>query len=160
MPVYTARLDATSVSSAATLVQLNAPSNAALKILRAWASVCTVTSCALQVRLTRRTTAGTGTAFTPIRHDSFESSTSATATVNHSAEGTAGDVIIRDTFNVLNGYLYLPVPEERILNGYLYLPVPEERIVVPPGCALSLDLPVAPFNASSLNAGITWSERE
>jgi len=110
MPVYTARLDATSVSSAATLVQLNAPSNAALKILRAWASVCTVTSCALQVRL------------------------------------TAGDVIIRDTFNVLNGYLYLPVPEE--------------RIVVPPGCALSLDLPVAPFNASSLNAGITWSERE
>jgi len=56
MPVYTARLDATSVSSAATLVQLNAPSNAALKILRAWASVCTVTSCALQVRLTRRTT--------------------------------------------------------------------------------------------------------
>ena len=146
MPVYTARLDATSVSSAATLVQLNAPSNAALKILRAWASVCTVTSCALQVRLTRRTTAGTGTAFTPIRHDSFESSTSATATVNHSAEGTAGDVIIRDTFNVLNGYLYLPVPEE--------------RIVVPPGCALSLDLPVAPANASSLNAGITWSERE
>jgi|SRR3990167_934100 len=146
MPIYTARLDATSLSSAATAVQINAPSNAALKILRAWMSVCTVTSCALQVRLSRRTTGGTGTSFTPIRHDSFDVSTSATATVNHSVEGTLGDVIIRDTFNALNGFLYLPIPEE--------------RIVVPPGCALSLDLPVAPDNASSLNAGITWSERE
>jgi len=146
MPIYTSRLDATSVSSAATLVQVNAPSNAALKILRAWISVCTVSSCALQARLSRRTTGGTGTSFTPIRHDPWDVSTSATATVNHSAEGSLGDVIIRDTFNVLNGLLYLPIPEE--------------RIIVPPGCALSLDLPVAPDNASSLNAGITWSERE
>lgn len=31
------------------------------------------------------------------------------------AEGTDGDILWREGFNVLNGYKYLPVPEERIL---------------------------------------------
>lgn len=49
-----------------------------------------------------------------------------------SAEGTDGDILWREGFNVLNGFKYLPVPEE--------------RIVVPGGGIIGLKFFTAPAN--------------
>lgn len=144
-PVYTGLLKEGAISgSVEALVQVTAPSNATLEILRAWVGVCTVTSCALQVRLARRTSAGTGTACNPVGRSPFDSSSCATVSVDQSASSTVGDEIYRDTVNALNGWLYLPVPEE--------------REIVPPTCSIAIDFPIAPDSASGINAGIRWIE--
>ena len=46
------------------------------------------------------------------------------------AEGTDGDIVLREGFNVLNGWKHLPVPEERIF--------------VPAAGIIALKFPVAP----------------
>lgn len=141
--VYIARLDATSVSTARTLVQVNAPATAAVEIIRMYVSFSTNTSTAIDIRVKRVTTAGTGTAFTPIQLNGRTLASGTTATNNHTAEGTIGDVLWRDTVNMLNGWLYLPVPEERFF--------------VPPSGRLAIDFPTAP-SAVTVNAGIVFHE--
>lgn len=142
--IYVARLDATVVSTARTLVQVNAPATAVLEILKAWVTqTLSEVSTQEEIRLKRVTTAGTGSAFTPILLRPGDAAAGATATNNHTAEGTIGDVIIREGFN--------------ILNGWIYLPVPEERIIVAPSGRIALEFPVAPASAT-WTAGIIWRE--
>jgi hypothetical protein len=140
--MYVARLDATAVSTARTLVQLNAPSSATLEIIRAWVQFASTTSTVIDVRAKRVSTAGTGTSFTPVQLNGRTLAAGATATVNHTAEGTIGDVLWRETVNYLSGWLYLPVPEE--------------RWTVPPSGRLAIDLPSAPGASVTITAGIVW----
>ena len=109
-----------SVSAAITLIQLKAGATVPLEILRANVAQHNSTTSAMQpVILVRKSAAATVTSFTPVKTDendgaaSAAGGTSATG-VNASAEGTDTDVVFNDAFNVLNGWLYLPVPEERI----------------------------------------------
>jgi hypothetical protein len=139
--IYVARHDATSVSGAITLVQINAPATAAIEVLRAWCTFASTTSTAIGVRLARRSTAGTGSSFTAIVLNGA-AAFSGTCTYNHTAEGTLGDSIIREQVNYLNGFLYLPVPEE--------------RIIVPPSGRISLGFPSAPGAAVTVTAGIVF----
>jgi hypothetical protein len=60
------------------------------------------------------------------------------------AEGTDGVIEQDDTFNVLAGYLYLPVPEERIW--------------VPPSGIIALKFPATPDNLP-YSFGFTYRER-
>ena len=142
--IYVARLDATVVSTAITLIQVNAPATAVLEILKAWVSqTLSEVSTQEEIQILRTTTAGTGTSFTPILLSPATAAAAATATTNHTAEGTAGDSLIREGFNVLGGWVYLPVPEERIF--------------VAPSGRIALKFPVAPASAT-FTAGIIWRE--
>lgn len=142
--IYVARLDAVSVAAARTLVQLNAPATRVLEVIRAWVQFDTTTSGSQDIRLKRVTTAGTGTAFAPILLRPADAAAATTVTTNHTAEGTLGAELWREEVNVLNGFLWLPVPEERIIVG--------------PSGRLALDLPVAPAAAVVVTAGIVWAE--
>lgn len=57
--------------------------------------------------------------------------------VNATAEGTDGDMVVKQGFNILNGWLYLPTPEERIWvppAGIIAL-----KFMAPPGSSNSWD---------------------
>jgi hypothetical protein len=141
--IYTVKLDATVVSTARSLIQINAPSTRIVVVLRAWVSqTLSEASTQEEIELLRTTTAGTGTSATPRPHASFAAA-AGTATVNHTAEGTAGDSILREGFN--------------ILNGWLYIPTPAEWEIVPPSGRIALKFPVAPGSAT-WSAGITFAE--
>lgn len=141
--VYSILMSAVVVSTARTLIQLNAPSTHALEIIRAWITQeLSEVSTQEAIQILRVSTAGTGTAGDE-RALRGSQVAQATGTTNHTAEGTAGDILLREGFN--------------ILNGFLYLPVPEERIYIPPSGRIALKFPVAPASAT-WTAGIVWGE--
>jgi len=139
---YIGRLDNTSVSTARTLVQLNVASTVAAQVTEAYIDFNSTTSTAIRTRLSKRTTAGTGTSFTPVKLSG--AAAASTVTNNHTAEGTVGDVIFDRFVN------YVP--------GMNYLPIPENMIELAPGERLALDFPTAPGAAVTLSAGIIWRE--
>ena len=100
------------------------------------------------VELIRKSVAATVTSFTPIVLRATDAAadavggTAATGT-DASAEGTDGDIVHLDSFN--------------ILNGWFYVPVPEERITVAPSGIIALKFPIAPA-AMDIFAGIVWRE--
>ena len=63
--------------------------------------------------------------------------------ITATSEGTDGNVLVDEGFNVLNGWLYVPVVED--------------RIVVRPGESIGLKFPAAPTNLT-WNCGISWLE--
>jgi hypothetical protein len=119
-------------STAIGILQLTAPSNEIVEILRAWVTQETVTATGQAgVELRRTSTAGTGTTVTPA---SLSSGTSNATALHTLTGGTLSAVLYREGFN--------------IVNGWLYLPVPEERITIPPGGFLQLAFTTAPASAS------------
>jgi hypothetical protein len=147
--VYTAYMNAVSVSGAITLVQVKAGASNSLHILRASvAQSSSTTSTQQRVQIVRKTGAATVTSFTPIRiagegTPTAAGGTSATGT-NASGEGTDGDIMIADVFN--------------ILNGWLWVQTPEEYIHVPGGGIIGLKFPAAPSSAITVTASITFGE--
>lgn len=147
--VYAAYMEAVSVSGAITLVQVKAGSAVSIELLRAWVSQSGSTTSAMQrIRILRKSAAATVTSFTPVRLSGGATAdsaggTSATGT-NASNEGTDGDVLVPDAFNVLNGWLWLPTPEERIIAA--------------PGTILALVFPAAPGSALTVTAGMIFRE--
>ena len=144
MPIYSSMLDPISASTAITLLQLRTSTSSVVEILRVWVGASTTTSTAVQIQFVRKTASATGTTSASV-YKLHPNDPAASASVGTFAtgEGTDGDVLYRDTFNALNGWLYLPVPEERITIG--------------PSAAFGIKLPVAP-TATVLNVGITWRE--
>ena len=134
---------------AITLLQIKAGTSNPLKILRAWVSqTASTTSTQLAVQLVRKSGAATVTSFTPLLlrpSDPAANAAGGTSATGYTAtgEGTDGDLLIEDSFN--------------ILNGWLYLPVPEERIVVPVSGMIGLKFPIAGGN-NSFKCGIIFGE--
>ncbi len=127
-----------------------------IQILRAWASQAgTDTSDQIGILIGLKASAfGTFTSTTPSPHflngpaSGITGSTSvaaASAGTDASAEG-AGAVtsIVDDNFNNLNGYLYIPVPEE--------------RITVPFDTAIILKIVGTPTSLTLWSAGMTYLE--
>jgi len=150
MRIYSVSMNNVAVTGAITLVQLKAGTASILRILRAWVSQSNLTSSAEQrVQILRKSGAATVTSFTPLLVDpgdaasNMVSSTSGTGT-NASAEGTDGDILVADNFNVLTGWLWIPTPEE--------------RIIIPPSGILGLKLPTAPASSMTTSAGFLVGE--
>ena len=142
--VYSVEMPATVVSTARTLVQYNAAATNIAVVLRAWISqTLSETSTQEEAELLRVTTAGTGTGTANARQLAAYGTLAGSVTMNHSAEGTAGDSIIREGFN--------------ILNGWLWVPTPEERVVIPPSGRIALKFPAAPASAT-WSAGLVIAE--
>ena len=149
MGVYTAHINNVSVTGAITLVQVKAGTTSSCEILRAWCSQETLNASDQQpIEIIRKSVAATVTSFTPLLLRPGDAAadavggTAATGT-DASAEGTDGDIVHLDAFN--------------ILNGWFYVPVPEERIIVPPAGIIGLKFPIAP-SAMDVFAGIVWRE--
>lgn len=153
MPWYTysATLQSGVIASCANIIQLKS-TGAPFEILRAWVSQsASVTSATVPIQICRKTAAGDVAPFTPLHVgstndpvSSMVASSSGCGTFNStSAFGTDGDIIVRDAFNVLNGWLYLPVPEERILTQG--------------GGVIALRFPIA-VTSETWEAGVIWRE--
>lgn len=139
--VYTAQIDITGLSTAKTLLHLQAPATGILEILSVnVTNLNTETSEQLEVGLYHVTTVGTpaGTSVTPEKHEKLDAAAAATVLGNLSDEPTA--------------YAAKPIDKQGVnnLSGYRYDPLPEERPVVPPSGAIGLRMLTAPnsFNAS------------
>ena len=150
MASYVAYMDNVAVTAAITLVQVKAGATSAITILRAWMSQeNTDTTDQLRVQLLRKTAAATVTSFTPILLGATSAAsdavggTAATGT-DASVEGTDGDILHPDVPN--------------ILNGWFYVPVPEERITIAPSGIIAIKLPAAPAASMNITAGIVWAE--
>lgn len=117
MRAYDATISAGSLTAAATsILEVSAGSQKLAVILRAWLSQHSNTTSAQQgVQLARQSTNGTnvGTA-TIVPTDISDTAATFTARALCTTLGTIGALLYPDAFNWQNGWLYLPVPEERI----------------------------------------------
>jgi hypothetical protein len=141
-----------------TLVFIHPGTSAAIKILRAWISQTNSATAAMQrVQFVRQVTAfPTLTSATPQKikeGDPASGITGGTAGaagtcgINASAEGAgAKTVIMEDAFNTINGFLWVPTPDEQIICS--------------PGSAsgFGLFLPVAAASLSNWSFGVTFAE--
>ncbi len=143
--VYTALQPDIAITGAVTVVQVNAPATAAVDVIRAWVTFDSVVSTAIEVALKTVSTAGTATTVTPGQHWPGSAAFSGTASRTSTAEGT----LVDDDF-----------PREFVnyLNGWLYLPVPEERLRIAPSGRVALYLPTAPGASVNISAGIVFGE--
>ena len=117
--LYVVRMAPTALTTAKTLIQVVAGA-AAFDVVKATVSQVTKsTSEMLRIQLLRKTAVATVTAFTPLLTNPADPAslaiggTSLTG-VNATAEGTNGDVLEDEVWNILNGtWNYLPIPEGR-----------------------------------------------
>lgn len=96
----------------------------AIEMSRAWVNQSTVTSTAqTRIQLIRKTSTGptvssqTAVPLSPSMEVSDCVGGANATGITASAEGTNGAVYIEEGFNIVNGWLYLPVPEARIMLG-------------------------------------------
>jgi len=134
---YEVHGDAQTVSTAITLLEITAPATAALMISKIWVNQSSVTTSAqTRIRILRKTATITGTAAAPTPVPLGSDSASGT-TVKWLAtvEGTDGNVVVEDSFNYLNGYIWQAIS-------------PDMRMVVAPSTILAIKFPAAPSSAT------------
>lgn len=112
-----------SISTAITAIQFKAGVNGAVAIMRASLSQgSTATSSQINAAVLRKSAAATVTAgvagttvlkVNPVNPTTDASLGTAATGITASAEGTNGEQFVTDGHNDLNGYVYLPAPEER-----------------------------------------------
>lgn len=132
-------------TSIVTLIEFTAATNQTVVVLRAWVSQSGSTTSAQQaVSINRKSAAGTNVT-SPNANPVDASDTAFAGTVRGMAttEGTVTSDLICDSFNWVNGWIWLPVPEE--------------RLYVKGAGILGLRLPVAPPSLT-VNCGITIGE--
>lgn len=151
--VYSAIMPSQSVSTADDpLIELQLGSNVSITILRAWIGAAEGTDPVAEVQEVEIYsgpnvgTAGTALTEQPL---SDQEASSVTALRNLTDKGAGSFALYRDGFHLQNGWLYLPVPEERItlVGGS-----------ADPGDNIGISFPVAPDAAITISAGITWAE--
>ena len=109
------------VTTAKTLIQIKAGAASALEILYASLTNTTVdASDQGSIIIGRKTAAATVTSYTPLLFDPSDQAAKAvggTAATGHTAtvEGTDGDVLVDEGFNVLQGWSWMPTPDFKIV---------------------------------------------
>lgn len=142
MRAYSVNIVGGSLTAAiTTLVEITANANKSCIITRMWLSQQANTTSAQQaIQILRRSTASTNVSTPNVNpYDAGDAAFGGTVRGLATTLGTPGAVLYADSFNWQNGWLWLPVPEE--------------RIVVTGGSILSLHLPVAP-PAQTVNCGM------
>ena len=151
----------TLANQAVTLVFINPPAapNFNIELLRCWiGQSANATSAQQRVQLVTQVTAyPTLTSATPAKLKRGDPNVSiiaggtagaaGTAGINASAEGAGAKTVIQeDAFNVVNGWVWVPTPDE--------------RIVIPAGSAsgFGLFLPVAAATLTNWAFGVTYRE--
>jgi len=133
-PVYILTNNGVSISTAISALQWKPGTNGPIEVLRAALTQATsTTSTQVAAGLIRKSAAATvtlGVAGThllkqnPVNPASDASLGTSATGITASAEGTNGELSIQRGFNILNGFEWLPTPEERVLapqGGFLAL---------------------------------------
>jgi hypothetical protein len=104
-------------STAITILQARAHATRPLVVVRAWLESTATVTAPGQIQLIRQTTAGTMTTLSPGPLPMRPNVPTAGFTAGHTAtaEPTAGDIIVPEFFNVVNGWLWLPTPDEQVV---------------------------------------------
>lgn len=152
-PEYVLTNNGVSISTAITVLQLQAGTAGPIELLRvSLTQSSSATSAQIRARVLRKsagatvTTAVAGThlqKLNPVNPTSNANLGTSNTGITASAEGTDSDILAEIGFNVLNGMLWLPVPEE--------------RFIVPQGGIIALKFPDAPPSAT-WNAQIYFRE--
>ncbi len=141
-----------------TLVFINPGTTQSLEILRCWIGFSgNATSAQQRVQLVTQVTAfPTLTATTPSKHNLSDpvsviagatTGAAGTSGINASAEGAGSKtVLLSDAFNVLNGWLWVPMDKERIIMN------------ASASSGFGLYLPVAPTTLTNWSFGVTFAE--
>ena len=161
MSVYSVTMQNQTIVADATLVIIHADSTVAtrgsvIRIHRAWAGQHgTATSQQLGIMLAQKASAfGTYTSTTPVPAVlGGPASTIAGGTAG--AEGTAGTDASAEGAGTVTPLIYDGFNN---LNGWLYVPVPEERLLIMPDIAVILKIVGTPTTLTGWEAGITFEE--
>jgi hypothetical protein len=161
MSVYSVVMNNQTIIASGDLVIIHTDSTLAtggsnIRILRAWcAQTATETSEQLGIQLALQASAfGTYTATTPAPHfvgGRVSGITGATT----GAEGTAGTDA---SANAAGSKTPIVVDGFNNLNGWLWVPTPEERIVLPADTAIVLAMIGTATTLTNWSAGITYEE--
>lgn len=148
--LYYVEMPSTAITVAKTLVQIVAGA-AAIDIVSIRVAQLTKTATELlELQLLRKSAAATVTSFTPLKYNPNDPAslavggTSATGN-NASSEGTNSDILLKTSWNVLNG-------------EWLYLPVPEGRIRIPQAGIFGVKLNTAPAASMNIIVGVEFME--
>lgn len=148
--LYYVEMPSTAITTAKTLLQIKAGA-AALDIVSVRVSQLTKTATELlELQLLRKSAAATVTSVTPLKLNPGDPAslavggTSSTG-YNASSEGTNSDILLKTSWNVLNG-------------EWLYLPVPEGRIRVPQGGIFGIKLNTSPAASMNIICAVEFME--
>lgn len=145
-------------AGAITTVFVNPGTTCSLEFLRAWASQAgSATSAQQRIQLSTQVTAfPTLTSQAPVKTKLLDPASqiiggtagaAGTSGITASAEGAGGKtVVIPDSFNVLNGWLWVATPPETLMMN------------ASAASGLGLFLPTAPSSTANWNAGVTFRE--
>jgi len=142
--LWSALLPSVSLSTVRTLIRLKAPTDAILIIREVYiGQSITETSENLEVEVRKGATSdGTGTAGTLVEWTTSGVTAGAAFVYDLSAEPAGGNIVKGDSFNVLQGWIW----------------VPQGELIIAPGARCTLKLATAPSPAVDLNAGILFEE--
>lgn len=148
--IFVATESEQTVTTADVLIELQVPANTMMELIRAWCSpgMNAAPSDEMQeINIYRNDALATGgTALTEEGVQGTED-VATVAALGGPSQGATPIVLYPDGFHLQNGWLYLPVPEERI------------RIVGGAAIALGFKLSQAPESASEiLSYGMLWGE--
>jgi hypothetical protein len=88
-----------------------------------------------------------GTAATPVLHEPGSAVATATAKINATTVSTTSG-----TSTVIQGDAW------NFINGYFYLPAPEDRLYFSPNTAFVLNLPTAPSASMTVSGNLVYEE--
>ena len=142
---YSIVMESQSISAAQDLIRVTADTDKSIRLLQARVSQVDVdVQEQLAFQIHRASDDGTGTANTPKPLSAGDSAFSGTAVTDLSADTTPTDILHHEN--------------ESILNGFRYLPTPEEVIEAPGGGRLVLRLDSAPSGATTFSATMLIEE--
>jgi len=134
-----------SLAAAKDIARLTAPATAVLELIRLEVTQDTSeTSEQLPLSIYRASTAGTGTAATPRPYEVGDNAFAGSAVVNLTADTTKSPTEP------------LWTSAQNVLSGWLYHPVPDERIIVPPSGIIAVRLETAPGAALAARVVLTF----
>jgi hypothetical protein len=161
MSVYSVSMQNQTIIASSDMVIIRTDSTTAtagsnIRILRAWCSQNeTETSQQLGILLALQASAfGTYTSTTPAPHF-IGGKISGIVGGTTAAEGTAGTDASANAGGTKTAIVYDGFNN---LNGWLWVPTPEERIVIPPDTAIVLAMVGTATTLTGWNAGITYEE--
>lgn len=143
--VYSIKDTLAAIAAADTLLELTAATDTGVDLIRAWVSPRGAVLDQIQeINIFVNDAAGTGTSQTPEPLKPGYAAFGGTARDVITVEGTTPTDKIEDGFH--------------FQNGWLYLPVPEERIRIAGGDIMGIRFPVAPDAAMNIACGMIFGE--
>lgn len=152
--VYTVVSQAVSIpaTNAMDIFELNTPSDKVVELISAFLGQSSDAGDAadelLRVRVrSGMTTSGSGgSTATPQKTSSGDAAAGTTVETNNTTVASGGTIVehVEETFNVRGGWIYKPVPEERIF--------------FPPSSRIVLNIPTGPADALTGSATLTFRE--